>query len=149
VAWPLKHVLYDLLAPITIIHFLDDTLVDGFALTTKPRRKLERSPFGFRHNSKLLDYWFDELDGPGTGLDMMVIVMSILFNTVESVFKLIFAMRNKARILGFPSGVGCPFVVQHAVAQLIATTARLLSFTLREQTIARAERAAVRKIYHT
>jgi hypothetical protein len=135
-AWSFKHVLDDFLATLTVIHFLDHTLVDGLALTTKSRRKLESCSFGLRHDGKLLHNWLNELNSTGTSFDMMIVVMTILFNTVESIFVLILAMRNEPRILRFPSGMRSPFVIEHAVAQLIATTARLLSLSLREQTVA-------------
>lgn len=131
-----------------IVDLLDHALVDGLALATKPRRQLERSTLRLRHDCELLDNRLDELDSPRASLNVMVIVVAILLDAVESVLVLVLAMRHEARVLGFPGRVRRPFIIQHTTAELITATAGLLPLTLGQQAVAGTQGPAVRQVDH-
>ena len=128
---PLKHFTNNLFATLAVVDLLDNTLVNGLTLTSETRGQLESGPLNLRHDQKLLNDGFDQLDSTCTSLDMMVVVMPILLDTVQRIFVLILSVGNKARIFGFPSRMRGPRVVQNGVAKLITTTARFLTLTLR------------------
>lgn len=142
----LKHILDDLLSVLPIVDLLDHALVDGLALAAQARRQLERGPLRLRHDRELLDDRLNELDGPRTSLNVMVIVMAVLLNAVESVLILILTMSHEARILGFPGWVGRPFVVQHTAAEFITAAAGFLPLTLGQQAVAGTQGPAVRQV---
>ena len=128
--WSLEHLLDDLLPALSVVDLFDHPLVDGLALSAKARRKLERGALGFRHNEELLHNRLDKLNRPRARLNVVVIVMSVLFNAMQGIFKLVLTVGNESRVFRRPRGVRSPFIIEHTVAQLITAAARLLALTL-------------------
>ena len=133
---PVKHLADDPLPALSIINFLDHPLVDCFTLATQPTRKPKCCSFCLRHHQELLNNRLNQLDGTSAGLNMMIVIMSILLDTVKRVFELILPMCNETRIFRRPRRMGCPLIVEHAVTKLIATTARLLPLAFGQKTVA-------------
>lgn len=144
-----KHLPDDPLSTLPIINLLDDPLVDSFALATQTTRKLESRPFTLRHHEELLDNRFNKLDSAGTRLDMVVVVVSVLLNAMERIFKLVLPMGDKPRVFRCPGWMRRPFIIENTVAKLITATTRFLSLAFGQKTVARTERTAVGKVDDT
>lgn len=107
------------------VDLLADALEDGSALASKSRRHMERLPFSWGHCKHLLSNGLEKLDALEVGFDVEVVVMALLFDTMETLFKLVLSVSNKAGVFTGPSRVRSPVVVQDRIAELIAAAARL------------------------
>lgn len=88
---------------------------------------MERLPFSWGHCEHLLRNGLKKLDALEVGFDVEVVVMALLFNTMETLFKLILSVSDKARVFTGPSRVRGPVVVKNRIAELVAAAARLES----------------------
>jgi hypothetical protein len=125
-----EHFTDDSPSALSVVYFLDHSLINSFTLSAKTWWKFEGRSFRLGHHQELLNNRFNELNCASASFDMVVIVMSIFFNAVQRIFKLILAVGHEARVFRLPSGVGRPFIIQNTVAQLVAPTAGLLALTL-------------------
>ena len=76
--------------------------------------------------------WLQQLDCPQAGLNVEIIIMSLLFHSVQRFFELILSVGNEARILRSPGRMRCPFVVEDCLAHFISPTAVFEPRTFRE-----------------
>jgi hypothetical protein len=77
-----KHLLDDLLSTLSIVYLLNDALVDCFTLTAEAGGKFESIPLWLRHDDKLLNDGLYKLNCAVASFDVVVIIMSIFFDTV-------------------------------------------------------------------
>lgn len=144
--WSVEHLANDLFTTLAVINLLNNPLVDRLALAAQAARELERRPFRVRHHQELLNNRLNELYRARGRLNVVVVVMSIFLDPVQRIFKLVLAMGDETRVLRRPSRVRRPLVVQDAIAELVATTAGLLTLTFWQEAVAGAQRAAVRQV---
>jgi hypothetical protein len=98
---------------------------------------------------ELLANRLNQLDGSNTGLDVMIVVVAIFLNAVQSIFVLILAVSNKARILRSPCGMRGPIIIKDAGAKRVTATTGLLAFAFGKKTVARSQRATVGQVDNT
>jgi hypothetical protein len=98
---------------------------------------------GVVHTPKLCSDRLQQLDGPAACLDVVVVIVTLLFDTVESFLVNILAMSYESRILRCPGRMRCPFIIENLIAQLVATAAYFLTLSLREQAVTWAQTSAI------
>jgi hypothetical protein len=118
----------DILALLAAVKLHDDALVDGLALTSKTRRKLECQLLLLRQATKRLSERLKQLNCTTASLYVVVVVVAFLFDTVKAFLVKVLLMSDEARVFTRPSGVRSPLIVQDGVAEFISAAACLLSF---------------------
>jgi hypothetical protein len=93
----------------------------------------------------LVGYRLKLLNRAAASLDIEVVIMSLLLDSVQALLKRVLTMGDETRIFGSPCWMRRPLVVQNRSTKFVAPTAYTLALAPREQTIARAEAATVRK----
>jgi hypothetical protein len=81
------------------------------ALASESRWHVKCLPFRWGHCKHLLSNRFKKLDALQISFNVKIIIMAFFFDTMETLFKLIFTMSNKSGILTSPSGMRSPLVV--------------------------------------
>lgn len=118
------HVINDINASFAV-NLLANTFEDRSALASKRSRHLEYLSLSWRHSEHLLSNRLQKLDALEVSLNVEVVIVSFLFDTVKAFLELVLAVGNKATVLRCPGWVRSPLIVKNGVAELITATARL------------------------
>jgi hypothetical protein len=118
----------DILAFLAAVKLHDDALVDGLALTSKTRRKLECQLLLLRQATKRLSERLKQLNCTTASLYVVVVIVAFFLDTVKAFLVQVLLVSDEAGVFTRPSGVGSPLIVQHGVAEFISAAACLLSF---------------------
>jgi hypothetical protein len=98
------HIVDNLDATVSI-DLLTDALEDRRALASKGNRHSEVLPLVSGHGEHLLRDWFQELNAFQVGFNVIIVIMSLLVNTVETFFELVLSVSHESGVLRSPSGV--------------------------------------------
>ena len=117
----------DVLALLATVKLHDDTLVNGLALSAEARRKLEGKLLLLRQATQRLSKRLEQLYGAATCLDVVVVIVALLLNAVETFLVQVLLVGDEAGIFTGPGWVGSPLVVQYGVAEFISAAASFLT----------------------
>ncbi|KAH0357063.1 hypothetical protein KCU81_g246, partial [Aureobasidium melanogenum] len=121
----------------------DDALVDCLALSTESGRNLKSLLFTVVHAENLLCNGLKQLDRARTSLNVEVVVVAFFLDLVESFFVDVLPVSDETRVLRCPCWMRGPVVVEHFIAKLVTSTARLQSLALGEETVTWPKSSAV------
>lgn len=120
-----SHLNDDLDAFLRTVDLLQNALVERRATSAETNRQLVACPLLYGQGKHLLRDRLQQLDAFLVRLDVEIVVVTFLFNTMQTFLVTILPMGHKSRVFGRPRRVRRPFIVQNRVTELIATTASL------------------------
>src|SRR5690242_10468592 len=97
-----KQLLDDILASIATIDLHYNTLVDGLALTSKARWKCKVGAIFLLHRQQLCGNRLQLLDGATASFNVEVVVVALFLDPMKTLFELVLAVSNKARVFRGP-----------------------------------------------
>ena len=93
-----KEIIDDFGTIFTTVDLHDNALWNRLTCSTKSTSELKVTQILFTHDLELLHNWFHQLDGALASLDVEVVVVTLLLDSVHGLFVLVLAMCDESRV---------------------------------------------------